>query len=346
MKIAYILPSLANKGPILVAKDLVTFLKDKADITVFYFDSIEEVDFECPTIKISLFNSVNFSEFDIVHSHMLRPDAFLYLNRKKITGKCVSTLHSYVEMDLKNTHNSIVSYLFTKIWSHLLSKHDKLVALSLHMQEYYRNLYSNKKLTYIYNGRELDTKAISTIPDEDLKRINLFKGDSMLLGVSALLTERKGIDQSIRLLARMPNLKLLIVGDGPAKRQLLKLAHELKVTTRCLFLGYRKEGHRYYSLFDIYTMTSRSEGFPLALIEAAAYGIPTLASDLPVFQETFSTSEVSFYKLDDIDSMQKAIEYLITNRKSFSENILCKYKLNYTAQEMASNYYNLYKQLV
>lgn len=343
MRIAYILPSLANKGPILVVKDIVSFLKDKADITVFYFDPIKEVHFNCPTVNITFFEAIDFARFDIVHSHMLRPDAYVFFHRGKIKAKCVSTLHSYVEKDLENTYGKLVSFIFTKVWKRLLQKHDQLVALSKHMQNYYKALYNHPSITFIYNGRSID-KA-SSADATDLLMIKAFKEDSTLIGISALLTNIKGIDQTITLLQRLPYLKLLIIGDGPAKNELIHLSETLNVSDRCLFLGYRLNASRYYSLFDIYIMSSRSEGFPLALIEAAAYGIPTVSSNIPIALEAFSKNEVSFFELEDLDSMQKATEHLIAYREQYSRNILSKYQNTYTAQKMAFQYYELYKQL-
>ncbi|WP_276499667.1 glycosyltransferase family 4 protein [Pontibacter litorisediminis] len=343
LKIAYILPSLANKGPVLVVKDLVSYLRDKADVTVFYFDPIKELDFECKTVNIKFSEGFDFSEFDIVHSHMLRPDAYVFLHRRKIKAKCISTLHSYVEKDLENTHGKLLSFIFTRIWNQLLRKHDMLVALTEHMQNYYRKLYSNPNITYIYNGKSVD-KGLA-IEATDLLKIKEFKEGSILLGVSAILTHIKGIDQTIKLLERLPYLKLLIIGDGPAKNDLLRLAESRQVSERCLFLGYRSHANRYYSQFDVYAMSSRSEGFSLALIEAAAYGLPTVSSNIPTAVEAFTGEEVSFYELENLDSMQKATEHLLANKSKFSSNILSKYHNAYTASKMASQYNELYKQL-
>ncbi|MFD2998832.1 glycosyltransferase family 4 protein [Pontibacter toksunensis] len=346
MKIAYFLPSLANKGPVIVVRDIVSHLKNLAEIDVYYFDPIEEVIMGCSTRRISMFESIDFEKYDILHSHMLRPDAYLYLHQRKIKGKRISTLHNYVEADLRNSYNGIISFTFTKLWKLLLSKHDLLVALSAHMKDYYLNLYGNKKVSHIYNGRNVNKAESASISKEDVEVIMNFKGNSLLLGAAAELTDRKGIDQSLYLLAQNPELKLLIVGDGPRKKFLTDLSIKLQVHDRCLFLGYRHNGFRYYRFFDIYAMTSRSEGFPLALIEAAAFGLPTLSSDLPVFKETFTDKEVSFYLLENIDSMQQAFEKLVKNRKEYSTNICSKYFRCYTAQTMALNYLETYKKLI
>ena len=85
MRVAFILPSLANKGPIIVARDIVNELSKKDDIEckVFYFDDITELTFACPVKKISFISKINFEEFDIIHSHMLRPDLYAAFKLKR-----------------------------------------------------------------------------------------------------------------------------------------------------------------------------------------------------------------------------------------------------------------------
>ena len=66
MKIAFILPSLANKGPIVFTKYLIEGLKGKVDyIEVFYF---RDIDLGVPTKQIGFFEKI---DFDIVHTHMI-----------------------------------------------------------------------------------------------------------------------------------------------------------------------------------------------------------------------------------------------------------------------------------
>ena len=68
-KVAVLLPSLANKGSILVANDIVNHAFNSIDFTVFYFDEILELEFSCETVKLKFSSDYNFDGFDIVHSH-------------------------------------------------------------------------------------------------------------------------------------------------------------------------------------------------------------------------------------------------------------------------------------
>ncbi len=87
LKLAYCVTALANKGPVIVIRDIVNNIADKCDVTIFYIDDIVEVEFP-ESVKLVKLNSVfqhyNFSDFDIVHSHLFRADLLCYRNRASI----------------------------------------------------------------------------------------------------------------------------------------------------------------------------------------------------------------------------------------------------------------------
>ena len=76
----------------------------------------------------------------------------------------------------------------------------------------------------------------------------------------------------IQALQELPQTKFCIIGDGKIKNDLIQLSVKLKVSDRVLFLGYKKDAYKYLPYFDVYAIPSHSEGFPLAMLEAAAYG--------------------------------------------------------------------------
>ena len=132
MRIAYILPSLANKGPIIVAKDLVlTMTAHGHSCKVFYFDDIIETEFNCPVQQIKFSRTINFNEFDVVHSHGIRPDTYIWLHKPIICqAKIISTIHNFVFEDLAEQYNKLIAYTFGSLWMFILRRHNKIVTLS------------------------------------------------------------------------------------------------------------------------------------------------------------------------------------------------------------------------
>lgn len=318
MKIAFIITSLANKGPILVVKDLVTVMNLHGhQCFVYYFDEIKEVDFHCPTQKIGFCSTIDFNSFDIVHSHGLRPDIYVFIHKpKNCQSRCISTLHNFVLQDLKAQYNSFVSYTFGHLWMRLLCRHEKIIVLSNVAKDYYARWFPLKKLNVVYNTRILDEKE-NLLPDEMMKLLH-FKHDSFLLGVNALLTPRKGIDLILRSIPFIEKVKLWIVGNGKSYSALYNLAQELKIHDRVCFAGYKKNAYRYLPYYDCYIMSSRSEGFPLSLLEAAIYKKNIICSNIPIFKEIFNDNDVTFFEIENVDSLVDAIKKVMTVDKSES----------------------------
>ena len=343
MKIAYIVPSLANKGPIIVVKELLEQMcMNNHDCVVFYFDNIIQLTFACPTKRISQNTPIDFKTFNIVHSHGIRPDRFIYRFRE-YSGKVsyVSTVHNYVMQDLYYQYNWIVAQLFGKLWMNWLKKHDKIVVLSQNAIEYYSKWLDINKLHYAYNTRTLD--KLKGLTNDEMEEFLNFKGNNKIIGVNALLSRRKGIDIIIRALQELNEYKLFIVGDGKSRKELELLARNMKVEQRCYFAGFKLDAYRYLPHYDIFAMPSRSEGFPLALLEAAIYSKPTVVSDISVVKEIFNIEEISTFYLKNPRTIQSAILEATDNQK-MGEMMHLRYLQCYSPEEMYKKYISIYEQ--
>jgi glycosyltransferase involved in cell wall biosynthesis len=347
MKIAYILPSLAHKGPILVVKDIVSQIYRRVDeIDVYYFDNIVEVEFDCPVHKIDFSTQIEFDKYDIIHSHMYRPDKYIWMNRRKIRGKTVSTMHCDPRNDLRYTYNVFISVIFRWFWLMYISRHDKIVVLTKYILESYFGRYISKdKLLYIYNGRSEeyngdincdDKKAIEKIREQKYK----------IIGANALLTKRKGFHLVISALPFLSDYVFVVVGDGKEKKNLQKLAERLKVNDKCYFFGFRKNAASYLPYYDVYAMPSISEGFGLALIEAAMQRRSCVCSDIKPFKEMFTRDEVTFFSLGNIQSLISAITEAYENRAVKGERVYKRSISNYTSEIMGNSYFHLYNAMI
>lgn len=351
MKIAFVVPSLANRAPVIVAKDVVNELvkKEGVECTVFYFDEEEELKFDCTTIKMESPLKMNYEGFDIVHSHMLRPDVFVSLRAKKFKStRFVSTVHSYMDKDMKNRYGAFAAFFIERLWCFFLNRFDKVVCLSNDMKQYYSKRIKNNLLTYVYNGRSKvsDLPLSEAIPEDDKQKIEALKSKYRVIGAVSNVTKIKGYEQLLEALAINNKYALLVIGDGPEKENLMQLSEKLGVSDRCCFLGYRANAVDYFRYFDIYAITSYSEGFPLVLLEAASRGVPVICSDLPVFREIFSKDEVKYYKLNDINELSRVLDELSEEAVTFSANIKNKFEQNYTSEITADKYLALYKSLL
>lgn len=344
MNIAYIVPKLANKGPVIVVKELVTMMtKHNHKCKVFYFDKETEISMPCDVEHISIYKSFDFNSFDIIHSHGIRPDFYAFIHKPlKCKAKIITTLHNYIYEDFKYQYNSFVAITAGTLWIKLLSRHDKIVTLSKNAMDYYRKWINGKKLYYAYNTRFI--KHTDERPNvEDEKLINEFKDGKILIGINAALTERKGVDQIIKALPQLQDYKLVVIGNGKAMPELKELATELNVNKKVLFMGYRKNAYKFLRYYDLYALPSRSEGFVLTLLEAAIYKKNVVCSNIPIFKETVSNEEVAFFEINNIPSLIKAIKHA-HERSDLGENLNAKYNKLYSPECFYNKYISIYSE--
>jgi hypothetical protein len=345
MRIAYIVPSLVNKGPVIVVNTIVRNLIGNVSLVdVFFFDA-DLLTFPCATFKIDMDIPFDFDAYDIIHSHGYRPDKYLNKWRKKIKkAKTISTIHSDIAQDLKFSYSKTVSLIFTPLWLYYLKNNDAVTVISKKLEKTYHNKY--KKLYCIYNGVDIELQE-SNVVLEIVNEIHALKEKGyLIIGTYASITKIKGIDQIINLLTFRNDLALVVFGEGNEKKKLIAQAIRLGVIDRVLFYPYVATPYNYIDLFDIYAMPSRSEGFGLALVEAALTKAAILCSDIAVFHEIFNEEQVTFFKLEDLEAMSLAVDTAILTKKTKGFNAYNHSVSFFSGKIMANNYLRLYETLL
>ena len=166
MRVLFIVPSLKNAGPVIVVYDLVHLLiKRGHKCCVCYFDKVEELSFNCDVVQISMRQKINFSDYDIVHTHGYRPQLYVFLHKSwnKSSTRFVTTMHNYLFSDFGYTYGKIRGLIYGTLYLLVNLRADKIVALSKDAQHYYSRFLPSCKLTYAYNTRVCDfSKKLST----------------------------------------------------------------------------------------------------------------------------------------------------------------------------------------
>ena len=340
MKLAIILPSLLNVGPNRVAFDIIEGLDNDIQVKVFYLDEKDgkKIDFPCECVKLRVSNVIQLYNFDVIHSHMFRPDILNSL-LPFYNGRKITTIHNIVETDLLYSHSPLVSNVFSRIWRFFWRGLNTCVVLTDVALRYYTEFGIHpSKLKIINNGVNIDKDDNN---NKNLKVKNIIENISKsytVIGTACLFNKRKGLEQVIKSLPSMSNCAFVILGDGPEKATLINLAKSLGVEDRLFVLGFVENARSYFNLFDIYIMPSREEGLALAMLEAAASKVTIVCSNIPVFKECFDSSEVSFFKLDNTKSLVEAIDLAISNKTQLSSNAFTKFNNKYTREIMTQKY--------
>ena len=143
--------------------------------------------------------------------------------------------------------------------------------------------------------------------------------DVVLLNIGRLGNE-KNLDELVRFFADVrpehPNLKFLIVGDGPARAMLEELASSLGVADHVIFTGMvpPTRVQEYYQLGDIFVSASTSETQGLTYIEAAANGLPLLCRKDPCLLDVMVQGE-NGYDYTDVKGFREGLDTILADEQ-------------------------------
>jgi len=110
------------------------------------------------------------------------------------------------------------------------------------------------------------------------------RDDQPVISIVGRLSLEKGHETFLQAAAEIakshPNLRCLIVGDGPLERALRQRVQELGLTDHVLFTGHRSQLADIYAATDVLVISSLTEGIPNVLLEAFAHGKPAVATSV------------------------------------------------------------------
>jgi len=278
---------------------------------------------------------------DIIHSQC-EFFSMQYAKRiSKITGApIVHTYHTLYEeyagyiVPWKKVGQMMVNYVIHK----RMNKVSLVIVPTTKIKNVLEGYDIEKSIRIIPTGISLDQhKKRITEEARRAKResLGISEDDTVLINLGRLGTE-KNLDELVELfgkaLSKNDKLKFLIVGDGPAKKDLEKQAKSLGIEDHVIFTGMvpPTEVQEYYQLGDIFVSASISETQGLTYIEAAANGMPLLCRQDDCLTDVIKTGENGYAYtceeefLEELSKMLKNTEWLKAAKK-VSEEIAAAY---------------------
>lgn len=346
MKIAFLLPSLDVKGPGIFTDNLIQGLMDEGCICeVFYFnESLMSIPFSVKCTKINFIKPYDFSDFDIVHTTMAKPDIYMALHRKVIKTKWISGIHNFIKEDLEQVHGTLKTILYSWIWTCALKKANNIIVSSSFMLQYYKKLLRNSSTSWKIIPYGIPEKQVEDIDDATKKMLLSLKAKYTVLVGCGLLIKRKGFYQLINYLRYNEKAAVVLIGDGECKEELVLLARQINVLDRVIFLGFRSNSMNYYPYFDIYCMCSNSEGFGLAMLEAMSLGMPLVCSDLDIYKDYFPRQDISLFQFGNQESFNQAVDKVFFNQEQYARNSLFLFQNYFSLKSMINAHLDFYKK--
>lgn len=287
---------------------------------------------------------------DLLHVHYAIPHASaaymakMILKEEGIHVPFITTLHG-TDITLVGKDSS-----FEPVITFAMNKSDAVTAVSDSLRKDTLNFFNVKReikvIPNFINMREYDIEV-----NESLRTYYAPEKQRILCHISNF-RKVKRIEDVIRVFEKVQKAipsKLLLVGDGPERHNIEKLCDDLGLNENVLMLGNLRKTIDVLKISDLFLLTSETESFGLAALEAMAAGIPVISSNTGGIPEV-NTHGVSGYLSDvgDVDDMAKnAIDILK------SEETLSEFKKNarlsalaFDLNKILPEYENLYKSVL
>jgi glycosyltransferase involved in cell wall biosynthesis len=198
-------------------------------------------------------------------------------------------------------------------------------------------------------SRPLDAEARRTLR----KELGLGSGEH-LIGVVSCLKPQKAPDDIIGVAAilcsRVPDARVVVIGDGELRPRLEALIERHGLQEYVCLAGWRRDIPRAMGCFDLLLMTSRWEGLPRVMLEAAAAGLPIVATRVGGVEEAVvQRDRVRLYEAGDVAGLAAGVEALLDTvgagdrHASGAVQLLPK---EFHIEEMVKQYQSLYDRLL
>ena len=293
-----LMEELSKKGHEIRVLTVSEKLKSHQDENIYYIKSLP-LGAVYPDVRMPLSNHPHrfIRELidwkpDLIHSQceFFSYQYACYISRKA-GAPIVHTYHTLYEQYVTYIFPSqrIGAFFVGKLSKYRLRKAEAVVAPTQKVETVLKSYGLRNPIHVVPSGIALEQHK-QRISEEERKRrraeLGIPEDALVLLNLGRLGTE-KNLTEIIELfaVARSQNskLKLLIVGDGPARKDLEATAERLDVAENVIFTGMvpPEEVHAYYQLGDVFVSASTSETQGLTYVEAAANGLPLLCRKDP-----------------------------------------------------------------
>lgn len=286
--------------------------------------------------------------FDILHSHGYKGNILLgFIPRSLREIPLITTVHGWTSIATRR-FSRMKLYEWLDVRS--LRRVDRVVLVNKAMLSNPRLKAAKlNNLTVINNGIPpiADTKLSN---DLDKKVVDFCK-DSFVVGAIGRLSYEKGFNFLIEAIAKLsgeiPNIKLVIIGEGGERGILEKMVSDLGLQEKVMMPGYRETAHKYIPLFNLFVISSLTEGLPITLLEAMQYGVPIVATEVGGIPEVLDKGKAGILigscRSDQLRDAVKRVYNDPASIRTMTEKAKDRVQKSFSSHNMASAYYDLYK---
>jgi glycosyltransferase involved in cell wall biosynthesis len=261
--------------------------------------------------------------YDVVHTHSSKAGILGRLASRGSGARVVHTPHGHV---FEGYFNPLVSRALVVVERIAARWCDRIVVLTDRGREEHlaQGVGSPEQFVTIHSGVRLGPYR-NGMPRRDAARLALgLSGNAQVVGCVARLTPIKGqavlLEAIARLSERLPEVRLLLVGDGEDRVALQARARRADLSGKVIFAGALADPRPAMAAMDLVAMPSLNEGQGRAVVEAMAAGLPVVASRVGGLPEVLDGERGGLLvPPGDPETLADAIELLLSSRQRAKE---------------------------
>ena len=289
---------------------------------------------------LKLSKAVKEKKIDIIHANTRVTQVLAWLLSRFSGVPYVTTCHGYFKKSLGRR--------FLPFWGR------RVVAISEPVKQHLFLDFNvpKEKVSLIYNGIEVDRFKDQGPLDKKQKKAEIGLGDGGVVGIVARLSDVKGhcflLEAMRKVIDQLPGSRLLIVGEGKEKSNLLRLTQELNLRESVKFIDSVDDTAKILPLMDVFVMPSLQEGLGLAVMEAQAAALAVVASNIGGLNVLVRDGENGrLVPPKDVDALAAAIVELLKDKEKarvFGQNGRSFVENNFSQDLMVRQTESLYKE--
>lgn len=295
---------------------------------------------------------INDNKYEIIHCHTPVGGVLTRLAakkaRKKYNTRVIYTAHGFHFYKGAPILNWLLYYPIEKVCARWT---DCLITINKEDYELAKRKFNKvRNIKHVHgvgmNPERLE-KNLSQEEKEEVREELEIKKDDIVFSYIAELNLNKNqmilIKTMEELKKEKPNIKLILIGDGPLKEEYKEYVKNNNLEDIVRFLGKRQDINELLSITDIYLASSKREGLPVNIMEAMYKSLPIIATDNRGHRELVE-DEVNGFVVKKQKKMKEKIREIL-NKKELSKNLAEqsknkseKYTINSIFEEMEKIY--------
>jgi 1,2-diacylglycerol 3-alpha-glucosyltransferase len=298
---------------------------------------------------------------DLIHTHTeFSLGIFGRIMTKELRLPLVHTYHTiYEDYTHYITHNKNIdgrAKAFARVFSKVCCNTVEQVIVPTHKVKELLTAYSVRKdIEVVPTGIDLNKFDNNNFSFEEITELKGQYGihlDDKVILYLGRISKEKNLEEIIRAMPiymeHRNNVKCIIVGNGPDKDRIEKIAKELNCADKIIFTGEQQWDSiaKFYQLGDVFVSGSQSETQGLTYIEAMASGLPVVAKEDKCLDDILENG-INGYTFIDIDGFIKGLDAVLFDKENipFSQNSIKMVK-RYSTEEFARKIEQVYEKVL